>query len=217
MNQLVELKLTEIAARINKHLRRLERKDQERRKMVAQLPASERQPHDADADYFHAGASVSGSKVHVCYISYQGASNLTRAEAAHYLFLLDQGKEGRHFELFRESEPPKPADPDIKFIALIRVARTGSQSQYALYGVTRRTTTRVYGRPVKTEPYTYPPSFIDRTDVIRWQATEEDLGRIIAARAAMDEEIRQAKAKFYAVVGAIEQEGGGAPEEEDEA
>ena len=71
--------LTEIAARINAHLARLERD--------ARI--------NVNGMYYRPSAYRLGPRVHVRYISYQGAQLLTRAEATAYLAWLDAGNVGR--------------------------------------------------------------------------------------------------------------------------
>ena len=60
--------------------------------------------------YYGASAWVAGRYVGVQYISYQGGSNLTRADAEWYLKWLDGGGEGRHYEALRE----RPTDPALR-------------------------------------------------------------------------------------------------------
>lgn len=86
------MKLTEIAARINAHLRRFE-KDPTINKL---------DPKYRTRPYWSAGAWRAGSRVAVIYVSYQGSRTLTKAEALRYLEALDSGFVGRHYELERE-------------------------------------------------------------------------------------------------------------------
>lgn len=52
---------------------------------------------------YNAGAFTSGNgKVGVVYISYQGATYLTKVEAARYLAALDAGSTDRHYKVLRE-------------------------------------------------------------------------------------------------------------------
>lgn len=52
--------------------------------------------------YFQPNAYQAGRYVGVCYISFQGASNLSKADAEKYLAWLDAGNVGRHYEALRE-------------------------------------------------------------------------------------------------------------------
>ena len=88
--------LTEIAQRINVHLKRFEND-----------PAInvDRTPDKTGLrTYYNAYAGRSGAYVSVVYISYQGHSNLTRDEALKYLAMLDGGFVGRHYEAFRQTD-----------------------------------------------------------------------------------------------------------------
>lgn len=81
------LKLKEIAARIHAHLKRFEANPQintERRGLRI---------------YYNPSAYPAGRYVSVCYISYQGRTNLTRVEALDYLKRLDGGYVGTHWNL----------------------------------------------------------------------------------------------------------------------
>lgn len=186
---LTELTLTEIAARIARHLRRIE----------ADRKANPR-GGDHAPDFYCAGASRPGAYVSVWYVSFQGGTNLTRAEALHYLRALDAGYVGRHYELFREDPPPTPDDPEVRFVCLIRY-----EGKYQLYGVHRRTEKRVYGETVAKEGGRgfNAPSFVDRAVVVKWQATQEDLDAIAAARAEMELRFATAREDFKAAVGRV--------------
>lgn len=85
------MKLSEIASRIDIHLRRFERDPninvRPKHKEYRTLP------------YYGARAFYSGSRVFVCYVSYQGDTSLTKAEAQRYLAWLDAGNIGKHFGL----------------------------------------------------------------------------------------------------------------------
>lgn len=87
----MSLTLTEIASRINHHLRRFEAD-----------PAINSYRLRSGKPYYRAGAYRAGRRVGVRYISYQGSSNLTREQAERYLKKLDGGFVGRHFEALRE-------------------------------------------------------------------------------------------------------------------
>lgn len=81
-----------LGKRINEHLKRFEREEDEK------IGGSTR------GSYYNAGAGANGRYINVCYISYQGSTNLTRTDAERYLAWLDSGKVGRHFEAFREGK-----------------------------------------------------------------------------------------------------------------
>ena len=83
------MKLAEIADRINAHLQRFEADPQINKAIHTLKP------------YFWAGAGVAGRFVRVGYISFQGGSSLSKADAERYLAWLDAGNVGRHFEAFR--------------------------------------------------------------------------------------------------------------------
>lgn len=87
------LTMTELAARINVHLKRFEADP------VINAPYTYETMKLRH--YWHAGAGVSGRRVHVTYISYQGSRGLTRAQAEQYLAWLDAGNVGRHYEAER--------------------------------------------------------------------------------------------------------------------
>jgi hypothetical protein len=86
------LPVVELAARINEHLTRFESD-----------PAINKPLEDSSSrmkPFFNARAWKHGNGVGVCYVSYQGASQLTRAQAAEYLAWLDAGNTGKHRQLF---------------------------------------------------------------------------------------------------------------------
>lgn len=94
------LKLKEIAARINAHLKRFEA-DREINK-----PGPPVNGHQQLHPYYHANAGYHGGRyVRVLYISFQGSSTLTRDEAVAYLAWLDAGNVGTHFKQQRLSAP----------------------------------------------------------------------------------------------------------------
>jgi hypothetical protein len=82
--------LREIAEALRAHLERMEGN-----------PSINTVMHGAKR-FYYASAWVAGRYVGVRYISYQGNSNLTRADAECYLAWLDGGGEGRHYEALRE-------------------------------------------------------------------------------------------------------------------
>jgi hypothetical protein len=83
------MKLSQIAAKIDAHLRRFEMdpKINNRRNETKLL------------SYYGAGASVAGRYVSVQYIGYQGDTSLSKAEAERYLAWLDAGNVGRHWQM----------------------------------------------------------------------------------------------------------------------
>lgn len=98
--------LTEIAERIDVHLRRLEadpeinkrrRYDKEKREWV--------EHPDGFSTYYYAGAHRSGPRVRVSYVSYQGSRTLTRNAAIEYLAWLDAGNVGTHDEQQHDEQP----------------------------------------------------------------------------------------------------------------
>lgn len=95
--------LRETAAAIRAHLKRME-----------VTPTINTETRPGMTRFCGTWAGVAGRYVSVCYISYQGTSNLTRADAEWYLKWLDGGGEGRHYESLRErptdgTEPLEPA------------------------------------------------------------------------------------------------------------
>lgn len=192
--------LTDLANRINAHLRRFERRESKR---IAGLPYDERM--EAPRDYFHAGACRSVDYVLVQYISDQGSSTIDRREALHYLAWLDAGNEGRHYEAFRASPPPEPEREETRYKVLVRANFGG----FTLMAVTKRTTTRVYGRWLAGSRAI--PSYVDRSAVIKYRATEEDLRAVLDAEKMMEAEIGAARDRFAAVLDALRNE----PEPED--
>lgn len=87
--------LTEIAARIDTHLKRFE----------ADPKINKRDPKYGGRTYYYAGASRAGRFVRVWYITYQGGDDLKRTDAERYLAMLDGGFVGRHFEALRQQTP----------------------------------------------------------------------------------------------------------------
>lgn len=89
------MKLAEIAARISAHLKRFE---------------ADRKGINKDSKgngmglrpYYGAWCFTAGSKVGVTYVSYQGHSYMSKADALRYLAMLDAGYVGRHYEALRE-------------------------------------------------------------------------------------------------------------------
>lgn len=91
--------LTEIAQRINAHLKRFEADP------FVNAPDARGLRH-----YYNAGARRGGKWVMVRYISYHGWSNLSREQAADYLAALDAGFVGTHYVQQRSAaqEAQKP-------------------------------------------------------------------------------------------------------------
>lgn len=81
-----QLSLTEIADRINKHLKRFE----------ADRGGVNKPSPQGLGEYYNAGAHRAGPVVSIVYISYQGRTTLTRDEALAYLDWLEAGNAGRH-------------------------------------------------------------------------------------------------------------------------
>lgn len=84
----------EIAKRISAHLERFER----------DKTINARSEKRGIPPYFSAFAVGGGRYVRVQYISFQGQSSLTKAEAEAYLAWLDSGRVGRHFEQQKEAQ-----------------------------------------------------------------------------------------------------------------
>jgi hypothetical protein len=95
MNAVSDLHLAVIANRIALHLRSFERNPK-----INHIDKASR-----TARFFWASAWSTGRRVCVTYVSYQGPTKLTRAEAAAYLAWLDAGNVGTHFEALREAKP----------------------------------------------------------------------------------------------------------------
>lgn len=91
--------LVEIAQRIAAHLTRFE---------ADKGPRGVNWWHDGKVNgtrpFFMTGAAKSGRYVGVSYVSYQGPTYLTKAEAARYLAALDAGFVGRHYEALKRKE-----------------------------------------------------------------------------------------------------------------
>lgn len=87
------MKLTEIAKRIDTHLKRFEADPK-----INSYPAGSYQAEHGLRRFYNAGAVRRSNRISVWSISYQGASSLTKAEAAAYLAWLDAGNVGLHYE-----------------------------------------------------------------------------------------------------------------------
>lgn len=82
-----EMKLKEIAAEIQVHLKHFE---------------NTRQINKVDTVYktslyYNASARKAGNFIKVCYVSYQGTSTLNKKDAMKYLEWLDAGNVGTHY------------------------------------------------------------------------------------------------------------------------
>lgn len=84
-----DLTLTEIAARINSHLKRFE----------SDPTIDTRDEKYKTSAYYHAGATQAGRYVKARYVSYRGSHQLTRADALRYLEWLDDGHVGKHWKV----------------------------------------------------------------------------------------------------------------------
>jgi hypothetical protein len=83
------IKLGDIAARIRAHLQRMETD-----------PALNKQDDKYKTQPFYcANAYAAGRYVGVVYVSYQGATNLSKADALAFLSLLDSGQNVKHYAL----------------------------------------------------------------------------------------------------------------------
>jgi len=87
------LKLSEVAAQILRHLKRLEA-DKE-----WNAPTAERGGHHK---FWCVNCYQAGARVMVTYVSFQGAISLRKDEATRYLAALDGGLKGRHWEALKE-------------------------------------------------------------------------------------------------------------------
>lgn len=90
------MKLAEIAARINAHLKRIE--------TDPKLNPWDRGKVGGTKPYYCSSACAAGRYVLVVYIVYQGYSALTKDAALAYLAWLDAGNVGRHYEQQREAK-----------------------------------------------------------------------------------------------------------------
>jgi hypothetical protein len=88
--------LTEIAERINAHLRRMSC-DLDGVNAEQFYTNRHGRRESSGRPFYGAGARRAGSRVAITYIAYQGRSNLTRDEAVAYLRWLDSGGRGKHW------------------------------------------------------------------------------------------------------------------------
>lgn len=101
--------LATIAARIDAHLKRMER-DEVRNLDLIPATAKHREQHLSHfymANCWYAG----GAKIRIAYITYQGSRCITRDEALAYLAWLDAGNYGKHHAQQRQSTPLAPGAP----------------------------------------------------------------------------------------------------------
>lgn len=99
-----QIKLKEIASRIDAHLKRFEAD-----KTINQPKAENRL-----SPYYRAGAYTAGIFVYVVYVCFQTSTAFKKKDALRYLNWLDAGNVGRHFKAFREMDNQPPASGDNK-------------------------------------------------------------------------------------------------------
>jgi hypothetical protein len=92
--------LTEIAEKIDAHLKRLEADTDGFNSWIDGKTNGHR-------PFYFAGACRVGAYVHVCYVIYQGGRTLTKAQAAEYLAWLDAGNEGSHYMMQHLKRPAR--------------------------------------------------------------------------------------------------------------
>jgi hypothetical protein len=85
------VKLNEIADRIAAHLRRME--------ADPVINVNTKPNRMGTSQFYFADARVAGAYVRVQYITYQGGTNLKKAEAEAYLKALDAGFTQKHWRL----------------------------------------------------------------------------------------------------------------------
>lgn len=85
------LPLRVLAERITNHLRRFEADPSINTPITPDQPGLPR--------FYQAGAWVAGSRLGICYVSYQNGTTLSADDAALYLRWLDLGHTGRHSQL----------------------------------------------------------------------------------------------------------------------
>ena len=91
--------MKELAAGIDAHLKRFEADP------VINAPSSEYRTRP----YYYAYCSSAGGRVYVQYVTYQGSSHLSKAQAEAYLAWLDAGNVGRHYEALTALTPTPTA------------------------------------------------------------------------------------------------------------
>ena len=93
------MKLQEIANRIKDHLKRFESD-----KTINAVKDGRDIP-----PYYNAWATSAGRYVRIVYVSFQGATNLSKAEAETYLQWLEAGNIGKHYKALSFNERIKSA------------------------------------------------------------------------------------------------------------
>ncbi len=96
------MKLKEIAAAINSHLQRLEKDmgwNESRKFDSAKQTWVSCAPREGERQLWNSYATAVGRYVFITYVSYQGRSHLTKADAETYLAWLDAGNKGKHFRV----------------------------------------------------------------------------------------------------------------------
>lgn len=94
----------EIAARIDAHLRRFE----------ADPEINVLRTQEGVRRFYNAQAMAWGRWVNVMYVSYQGWSALSQADALAYLAWLDEGMVGRHHEAKRSDNSQSTVQEESK-------------------------------------------------------------------------------------------------------
>lgn len=89
------MNLAEIAERISAHLHRFEADP------IINAPINARpdEPYSGHHPYYHPYAVSNGRTIHIAYVTYQGRSILSKAQAITYLEWLDAGNVGRHHRI----------------------------------------------------------------------------------------------------------------------
>lgn len=96
----MNVKLAEIAERITAHLKRFEADPVINAGRIFRDGEWTPSP-TARGPFWQARSWPAGRFVSVCYVNYQGHSNLTRREAEEYLAWLDAGNVGKHHKVPR--------------------------------------------------------------------------------------------------------------------
>lgn len=82
--------LIDLADAIHAHLKRFEKSPK----------INKIDPHYKTHPYYYVSAAQCGRRVEVTYVTYQGASKLSKEQAEGYLVWLDAGNVGTHYEYF---------------------------------------------------------------------------------------------------------------------
>jgi hypothetical protein len=168
-------------------------------------PKEKRQKLDKPTTLTGGASYQRGGFVHVWY-KHKGSwhnfgqENLTRLEAAHYLFALEHGYKGTHDDYFLEDPPPERPDDaktgDIQMVVLVR-----NRWGFALWGVTKVTKARLFGRTIKGGAnWSHYADYVDRGQLVKQHATEKDLKTIERAHSKMRTAQRKAEAEFNEAV-----------------